>query len=155
MFWDKLVLFFAYGASLAAICCVLSIFCLLFQQHIEHIMIRRKTPNTPNAIPIFAPPVRCGPHVRSPGIPQRPWLSVKLKLALCKSLPPRAAGTLPDKELLLRYSLLNEVNCPSVSGIDPLKELYERSNTSKLGIAPSEDGMAPLILFPLRFKLCR
>lgn len=25
-----------------------------------------------------------------------------LKLALCKSLPPRAAGTLPDRELLLR-----------------------------------------------------
>lgn len=35
-------------------------------------------------------------------------------------------------------------------------ELYENIKhstykTSKLGIAPSEDGMAPCILFPLRF----
>lgn len=81
---------------LPAICCVLSIFCLLFQQHIEHIMIRRKTPNTPNAIPTFAPPVRCGPHVRSPGIPQRPWLSVKLE-----------ASHKMDIELRLGFSYVN------------------------------------------------
>lgn len=30
-------------------------------------------------------------------------LATYLKLALCRSLPPRVAGTLPDRELPLRF----------------------------------------------------
>ena len=75
-------------------------------------------------------------------------LRTYLKLAPFKSLPPSAAGTLPERELPLRflhnenlnqtplyvqipelinqlksYSLRNAVNCPRLSGIDPLRKL--------------------------------
>ena len=74
-------------------------------------------------MPTFAPAERWGPHVGNPGMPQRPALSVKLKLAPFKSLPPSAPGTLPDKELPLRFNLRNAVKFPRLSGIDPLRKL--------------------------------
>ncbi|PON37870.1 hypothetical protein PanWU01x14_316910 [Parasponia andersonii] len=61
-----------------AICCARRIFCRLFQQQTEHITMSKNSTKVPNAIPTFAPAVRCGPHEGSPGIPQRPPLSVKL-----------------------------------------------------------------------------
>jgi hypothetical protein len=65
--------------SLPASCCTRMIFCRLFHQHSEQITMSSNDTNAPKAIPIFAPVERWGPHVRSPGIPQRPSLSVKLQ----------------------------------------------------------------------------
>lgn len=64
---------------LPAICCARRIFCRLFQQHIEKITSSRNNKSEPKAMPTFAPAVRWGPHEGSPGIPQRPALSVKLR----------------------------------------------------------------------------
>lgn len=63
---------------LPAICCARRIFCRLFQQHTEKITRSRNNTSEPRAIPTFAPAVRWGPHEGSPGMPQRPELSVKL-----------------------------------------------------------------------------
>lgn len=61
------------------ICCALRMFCRLFHQPIKQMTTNKKPNTAPNAMPIFAPADKCGPHVRSPGIPHRPALSVKLQ----------------------------------------------------------------------------
>jgi hypothetical protein len=39
-----------------------------------------------------------------------PLIATYLKLVPCKSLPPSAAGTLPDRELPLRFLQHNSIN---------------------------------------------
>ena len=53
-------------------------FCRLFHHINAHKTSNKKATLTPNAIPILAPEERCAPQAGSPGIPQRPALSVKL-----------------------------------------------------------------------------
>lgn len=61
-----------------AICCARRMFCRLFHHINAHKTSNKKATLTPNAIPILAPEERCAPQAGSPGIPQRPALSVKL-----------------------------------------------------------------------------
>lgn len=68
--------------SLPASCCARRIFCRLFHQHTEQMPMSSNNNNAPKAMPTFAPAERWGPHVRSPGIPQRPALSVKLQTTM-------------------------------------------------------------------------
>lgn len=63
---------------LPAICCARRMFCRLFHHINAHKTSNKKAILTPNAIPILAPEERCAPQAGSPGIPQRPALSVKL-----------------------------------------------------------------------------
>lgn len=58
--------------------CARRIFCRLFQQQTAKVIMNKNMHKAPNAIPILALADRCGPHAGSPGIPQRPALSVKL-----------------------------------------------------------------------------
>ena len=68
--------------SLPASCCARRIFCRLFHQHIEQMPMSSNNNNAPKTMPTFAPAERWGSHVRSPGIPQRPALSVKLQTSM-------------------------------------------------------------------------
>jgi hypothetical protein len=68
--------------SLPASCCARRIFWRLFRQHIEQITMSSNDNNAPKAMPTFAPAERWVPHVGSPGIPQRPALSVKLQTSM-------------------------------------------------------------------------
>ncbi|PIN04421.1 hypothetical protein CDL12_23042 [Handroanthus impetiginosus] len=120
------------------------------------------------------------PH--KPGFPMNAFAGPLLNLApdgigpdnLLLIIPDNAEGILPERLLCERLKCSKELSFPNDGGIIPESELLLRSNKyygwSKDGIEPSNklllrskkknlerlpirDGIDPLKLFPLRFKL--